>query len=258
MSTIQVPERFNRNSPTVVSLMPPEESGRWLLQRMQHHLGIQDYSTRSLLDFGCGVRFTQALLNLGLPLAQYAGIDCDRDMIDFLASEVKDPRFSYHLLDARHAFYNPHGSTRLGPDTRLPLPEDHFDVVSMFSVMTHLYPDDARHILALLRRHVHRKGRLFFTCFLDDTVRTFEDRSPERNGARCHYDAAFLEGIVDQAGWQPVARYPAEAPLIGDSYVCRPRSRWSAWLSGRGLKASAGRWRARHSGQNASNSSSSA
>ena len=49
------------------------------------------------------------------------------------------------------------------------------------------------------------------------------DRSPERNGARCHYNAAFLADIVLEAGWQPLARYPAEAPLIGDSFVCGPR-----------------------------------
>jgi SAM-dependent methyltransferase len=222
MPPIQVPEKFNRNSPTVVSLMPPEQSGRWLLQRMQQHLGIEDYATRSLLDFGCGVRFTQAILSLGLPLAQYVGVDCDREMIDFLATAVKDRRFSYHLLDAQHPFYNPRGSVRLGPDIRLPIPEHHFDVVAMFSVLTHQCPDDARHLLAMLRRHVHREGRLFFTCFLDDTIETFEDRSPERNGGRCCYNAAFLADIVHRAGWQTLARHPAEAPLIGDSFVCRP------------------------------------
>lgn len=221
-AVLQVPERFARNSWTVLSLMPPEESGQWLLQRMQRQLDIADYSTQSLLDFGCGVRFSQAILNLGLPMGRYVGIDCFQEMIEFLATSVRDPRFEYHLLDARHPLYNPSGSVQLGPETELPLPRHDFDIVAMFSVLTHQYPDDAMHILTMLRRYVRPHGHLFFTCFLDDMVHTFEDRSPEQNGGRCHYNPAFLEELVIRSGWQPIARYAAEPPLIGDSFVCRP------------------------------------
>ena len=107
-------------------------------------------------------------------------------------------------------------------DAPEPLPEEGFDVVSMFSVMTHQYPDDARHILALLRRYVRPAGHLFVTCFLDAAVDAFEDRSPERNGGRCLYNPDFLAGLLRQAGWVPVARHAAEPPLIGDSFVARP------------------------------------
>ena len=219
---LRIPERFHRNSPKVAALMSPEESGRWLLGRMQQHLGFADYAAMSLLDFGCGVRFSQAILNLGLPIGEYAGVDCSRDMIEFLATSVTDPRFTYCLLDVRHPFYNPDGGEALGPETRLPLREGHFDIASMFSVVTHQYPDDALHTLALLRRHVQPDGHLFFTCFLDDAVETFADLSPQRDGQRCHYNAAYLEEILRRAGWRPVGRYPAEAPLIGDAYACRP------------------------------------
>jgi SAM-dependent methyltransferase len=202
--------------------MPPEQSGRWLLQRMQRHLELRDLASQSLLDFGCGVRFTQAILNLRLPIGQYAGVDCFGDMIAFLQSSVKDPRFTFHLLDVRHPLYNPTSEKLLGPDARLPVPEQHFDIASMFSVLTHQTPDDAGHILTMLRRYVRPTGRLFLTCFLDDTIESFEDRSPERNGGRCFYNSAFLETILHRSGWQPAARYAAEAPLIGDSLVCRP------------------------------------
>jgi SAM-dependent methyltransferase len=218
---LQVPAAFNRNSATVSSLMPAEESGRWLLERMQHQLGFADLSNVSLLDFGCGVRFTQALLNLGLPIGRYVGVDCFADMIEFLRASVADPRFEFHRLDIRHPLYNPNGAEVLGPDTRLPLPEHAVDVAAMFSVVTHQTPEAAGHLLALLRRYVRPEGRLFFTCFLDDTIAAFEDRSPEKNGGRCVFHPDVLLEIVRRAGWLPVARYEAEVPLIADSFVCR-------------------------------------
>src|SRR5690348_8049992 len=55
-----VPEKFNRNSYTVSSLMPAEESGAWLLERMRQQIGLETYAASTLLDFGCGVRFSQA------------------------------------------------------------------------------------------------------------------------------------------------------------------------------------------------------
>jgi SAM-dependent methyltransferase len=217
----QVPDSFNRNSFTVSSLMPAEDSGRWLLERMGRQLDIVDFSTVSLLDFGCGVRFTQAILNRGLPIGRYAGVDCFDDMVEFLRSSVQDPRFSFHLLDTRHPLYNPSAPETLGPDTRLPLPEGAFDVVSMFSVVTHQTPEDAGHILTLLRRYVRPDGHLFFTCFLDSTIESFEDRSPQKNSGRCVFHPDVLLEIVQASGWQVVARYDAELPLIADSFVCR-------------------------------------
>jgi hypothetical protein len=89
----------------------------------------------------------------------------------------------------------------------------------MFSVITHQYPLDAKNISSMLRRHISVDGHLFFTCFLDDTITTFEDRSPERNGGRCFYNPDFLTKLVESRGWREVSRAPAEGPVIGDSFV---------------------------------------
>jgi SAM-dependent methyltransferase len=201
--------------------MPAEESGLWLLERMQSRLGLTDYAGTSLLDFGCGVRFSQTIVNRHVPFGEYCGVDCFAEMIEFLEANVADPRCSYLYLDAHHRLYNPAG-TPLGPETRLALPEGHFDVISMFSVLTHQYPDDAKWILRMLRRYVRADGRLFVTCFLDECIEAFEDRSPERNGGFCFYNPTYLESLIAESGWQTVASYPGEGPLIGFSYVCRP------------------------------------
>jgi SAM-dependent methyltransferase len=219
-TSLVVPPEFNRNSPSVTSLMTAEESGRWLLEKMRQHLGFRDYADKRVLDFGCGVRFSQALINTALPIARYVGVDVSRSLIEFLQHEVWDDRFSYVFLDAHHPVYNPHGTT-LSPETTLDVPTSAFDVACMFSVITHQHPNDATSIFSILRRHLEPSGRLFFTCFLDESIPAFEDRSPERNGGRCFYNPEFLVNLVEGCGWRLVARSPGEGPLIGDSFVFR-------------------------------------
>jgi SAM-dependent methyltransferase len=217
-----VPEEFNRNSITVTSLMTAEQSGLWLLERMRRQIDFESYADKKLLDFGCGVRFSQAIINSELPIGRYFGVDVFHRMIKFLQKNVHDQRFAYHFLDVYHPLYNPRGKL-LSPDLTLPIPEHAFDIVSMFSVITHQYPLDAKIIFSMLRRHTCVKGHLFFTCFLDEAISTFEDRSPERNGGRCFYSPGFLTQLVESCGWREVGRAPGAGPLIGDSFVYQRR-----------------------------------
>lgn len=201
--------------------MPPEESGRLLLDRMRARVGLDSLDHTHLLDFGCGVRFSQAILNTPLAIGGYTGVDNYREMIEFLETSVDDPRFRYVFLDAHHPLYNTSGE-RLGSHTKLPLPESSFDLAAMFSVITHQNPDDSRAIFTLLRRYVKSTGHLFFTCFLDEALESFEDRSPERNGGMCFYRPDFLVRLVEECGWREVNRAPSEGPLIGASFVFAP------------------------------------
>jgi len=217
---LRVPERFNRNSSTVTALLPPEQSGLWLLERMRQRIGFDTYADKALLDFGCGVRFSEAIINSRFKIGRYVGVDNFQEMIAFLRDNVHDRRFAYHFLDAYHPRYN--GSGRpLSLSTTLPVDAD-FDIASMFSVITHQDPTDARHIFTVLRRHVRGDGHLFFTCFLDDGIDAFEDRSPERNLGMCFYNRRFLMSLVSDCGWSMVTSAPGEGPLIGDSFVLRP------------------------------------
>lgn len=201
--------------------MTPEESGVWLLERLRTRLSLPSLARTHLLDFGCGVRFTQALINCHVPIGSYTGVDCFAEMIHFLRSAVLDRRFQYYFFDAYNPMYNPHGQI-LTPSTPLPVPKSDFDVIMLFSVITHQYPDDSRALFTILRRHVARAGHLFFTCFLDPDLSTFEDRSPERNAGRCFYGQRYLTDLVEECGWTVVDVEPAEPPLIGDSLVLRP------------------------------------
>ncbi len=216
-----VPEEFSRNSPRVTSLMTPEESGVWLLEWMRLQIGFESYADKKVLDFGCGVRFTQAIINTEYPIGRYFGVDVYRPMIEFLQKNVRDGRFAYHYLNVKHPMYNPRGKA-LTPGTVLPIAEHDFDVACMFSVITHQYADDSRSIFSMLRRHVQPRGRLFFTCFLDDSIAAFEDRSKKRNGGMVFYNPDFLNGLVESCGWRQVGMAPSVGPLVGPSFVCRP------------------------------------
>lgn len=216
-----VPDEFNRNSITVTSLMTPEESGIWLLEWMRLAIGFESWANKKLLDFGCGVRFTQAIINTGFSIGRYFGIDVFCPMIEFLQNNVHDNRFAYYCLDAFHGIYNQSG-TVITPETVLPIEENDFDVACMFSVITHQHPEESRSIFSMLRRHVGANGRLFFSCFLDDSISTFEDRSPQHNGGKVFYNPDFLEELVQSCGWRLAGVAPSVGPLVGHSYIYRP------------------------------------
>ena len=63
--------------------------------------------------------------------------------------------------------YNQDGET-LTAETRLPMGEEKFDLISLFSVFTHLSPHDYVAMLKLLRSYVKPDGRLFFTLFVNE------------------------------------------------------------------------------------------
>ena len=139
----------------------------WLVAHMCEHIGVSDLGNLDILDFGCGVRFTQAFLNRSVPIKHYVGVDVFPPVIDFLQSNVADPRFEYFRLDAHNDLYNPTGQ----PLSELTVPEiegRRFDLICLFSVFTHLAPPDYAAMLRLLRRFVKPAGRLFFTLFINE------------------------------------------------------------------------------------------
>ena len=142
------------------------ESSLWLLDHLCEHLGLDNLGDTEVLDFGCGVRFSHALVSHQLPIKRYVGVDVSRDVIEFLRASITDPRFEYFYVNVHNAMYNPEGEL-LSEDRELPINGRTFDLICLFSVFTHLAPHDFRTMLALLRRFVKTDGRLFFTLFLD-------------------------------------------------------------------------------------------
>lgn len=228
MKTLEIPSELQRNSPRVLAL-GVERTGSAIIARGNELLGLPDLSGRDVLDVGCGVRFTQTIVNLDLPIGSYTGVDVDEPVISYLQTHVRDDRFAFRRWNVRNAMYNPSGE-ELTRRTRLPVPRGkRFDVIWMYSVITHTYPRDAECLLRVLRRHVKRGGGLLFSAFLDDGVDGFEDRVKEHPLLNAFYDERLLRRIASRAGWRVETIYDGWTDAVTQNLlVCRPKARWWA------------------------------
>ena len=151
---------------------------------------------------GCGVRFTQALINRNIPIKSYTGLEVYKPIVDFLQERVQayDERFRYVFWNARNQLYNPDG-VELARQAALPF-GDKFDLIWLFSVFTHLDPSDSRALLVLLRKHVRTTGKLFFSAFIDDQLDGFEDRVEDQPLLMAYYGRDYMQSLVQEAGWR--------------------------------------------------------
>jgi SAM-dependent methyltransferase len=195
---LPVPIRFRRGSlreDPVKSL----QSGLDLLDWVAR---IRPIEGARILDFGCGVKIAQALVQRGSPQALYAGLDVYAGMIDFLRGALgEDPKYAIHRVPFRNEMYNP-GGEPMRADSVLPLGEARFDLLFLFSVITHMTPADSDAVLRILRRYALPDARLVFWAFADpDQTEDFVDGIPDRPLLHALYRRPFLEEIVAGAGW---------------------------------------------------------
>jgi SAM-dependent methyltransferase len=243
---------------------PPAEwlgSGLFLVDLLRRRTGRQDLSEVELLDVGCGTLLVKTLLDNGLPVARYTGVDVSKELVAWLRANVSDPRFEFHAMDARNAFCNPGGRPLAGFDL-LPVEPQGFDLICAFSAFIHLPPDDFVTMLKLLRRHVKPDGTLLFSLFLldsehppalaeqirkrlnsdDPAIRAeteasldralrqaagaahdprFVDADPDRPLAQARYTRDYAIELFEGTGWEIDAIHPPERH-IRHCAVCRP------------------------------------
>lgn len=122
----------------------------------------------AVLDIGCGIgRRTLPLLDYLNSKALYVGMDLDRRGIDWLTRHVtsRHQRFVFLQQDIYSKFYNPGGALIPGRLV-LPFPDASFDMVALWSVFTHMYPDDIAHYLSEIARVLKPGGVLAASFFL--------------------------------------------------------------------------------------------
>jgi SAM-dependent methyltransferase len=214
------------------------------IEHMCADLGLADLGSSDVLDVGCGVKFTQALLNHDAPVQRYVGVDVYREMIEFLQATVDDPRFEYYAMDIYNERYN-RGGAALTATTEFPIAGRTFDVICLFSVFTHLAPDDYRAMLQVLRRYAAPDGRLFFTLYIDavtegghglmdafartsgadfvGAIETFKDLDPERPLLWAVYAEDYARELIAGTGWDIVALRPPD-PYMQHHFICAPTS----------------------------------
>jgi SAM-dependent methyltransferase len=190
------------------------------IAQMAQEMGVEDLSRKSVLDIRCGVKFTQAFFGRQVKVKQYHGVDVDRDMIDYLSTHVKGRRFTYKHIDVYNAMYHKSGP-KLSADTDIGAKGRTFDLICLFSVFTHLVPEDFRAMLQLARRYIADDGTLLFTCFVDDTIPgDFKDFDPTRPLLRAIYRESAVRAFARETNWsvRDIRRHPGQQPLV----VCSP------------------------------------
>ena len=221
--TFVVPEQFIRNAKNVQELGPAADTGLSLLRYMCERIGVPDLGGLDVLDFGCGTRFADTILNRDVAVKSYVGIDVSKPMIDFLSATVSDPRLSFLHLNAWNPTYNNEGEP-MTPATVLPVGDSTFDVACMFSVITHQLPADAHSIFTVLRGRVRPNGWLFFSACLEDGDFGYRERTPERPTELSIYTPTLTKTLLQSAGWRIVSVEPPNPkglPIL-DSILCVP------------------------------------
>lgn len=217
---LDIPQKFRRNS-HMVKEAGYDESAREMINLMAERLGLGDFSNTDILDVGCGTRFSAYMINNRVPVKSYTGIDVNSEIISFLQEKATplNARFRYAHWPVRNALYNP-GGVPLSSQSSLPV-TGKFDVMWLFSVFTHLDPEDASAMLRILRRHVSPKGKLVFTCRINNEVDGFVDRIPEQPLLRAVFSQTLMESLIVANGWY-IDRFYKNDPrdFIRNYYIC--------------------------------------
>jgi SAM-dependent methyltransferase len=220
LQVVSIPSDLQRNAPDVL-VDGVEETGGSCLTALARRIDRPDLAGLDLLDVGCGVRFTQTLINRGLPFSSYTGIEVCRPIVEWLKEHVEkhDDRFRFVLWNVQNSMYNPQAPL-MNTFQTFPVAGS-YDLVMGFSLVTHLAPQDAAQIFRLARMVVRPDGFLFFSAFCDDAIDKFEDRVPGEPLLNAYYNTGYLEGLISEAGWALVS-HEGPAGYILDSFLCKP------------------------------------
>jgi SAM-dependent methyltransferase len=220
LHSVEVPQHLQRNASKILAA-GVEHTAEVLLNNLAVRIGRRDLCDLDMLDLGCGVRFTQALINRAIPFKSYTGIDVALPLIQWLKEnvETKDERFRFAHWNVRNALYNKTGVPMQDCDA-FPI-SGSYDLLMGFSLFTHLGPEDARQMLKLARQVVRPGGWLFFSAFCDPTIRDFEDRVPHQPLLKAYYNKEYLQRIITDTHWDVIS-YQERGEYVMSSFLCRP------------------------------------
>jgi SAM-dependent methyltransferase len=224
-----IPQQFNRNHAKVQALGAPALTGWVLLDYMTKRLGWESLTGKTVLDIGCGTRFTSAILTHEIPVGRYIGVDIHRGMIEWLQTNTARPNLEFHCVDQANPMYNPTG---LIHQADWSFAHD-VDLCCMFSVITHQLPLAASSLFREAHKRVKDAGFLFFSAAIrseaDENQQDYVELASNITGLSS-YRETFLRKLLSETGWvvltkgdpDPVVpQYPIAYVPIASHFVCQ-------------------------------------
>ena len=218
---LDVPEPMRRSRARGKPLAERMDSAAELLEKVLRLTGHDDLGSVRFLDIGCGDRITTALVNRNIPIGEYHGVDVNRDVIELFQKTVDMPALSHAHIDVHNEMYNPLGEP-LRADVDIGATGRQFDIIGLFSVFTHLAPEDWLPMLRLARRYAAPEAKLVFTAFVRERQEAeFVDEVPEKPLLRAGYSRETFDRFIAQSVWN--LDHISEAKLIAPRWiVCSP------------------------------------
>lgn len=127
----------------------PNYVAKYLLNDLNAYFAPDDFTGKTVLDFGCGSGASTAILARTFPGANFTGVE----LLPELLEVAKDRARHYGFKNVR--FIASPSESALPPDL------GEFDFVIMSAVVEHLLPDERLVVLPLLWRQLKTGGYLF-------------------------------------------------------------------------------------------------
>jgi SAM-dependent methyltransferase len=228
LSQLDIPTGLGRNHPSIRKA-GIVRTGKLLIEKTIKTAGLESLAEKRVLDVGCGTRFTKTILTKKIPIKSYTGIDVDQSVIEYLKAnvEVNDERFDYAHWDVINALYNESGISFNG-QSELPISSSRkFDMIWMFSVITHQFPEGTSALFKILRNYVSSDGQMFFTAHTRSGIDQFADVLEGEPLMEACYQPEYLAQLLDEAGWKVDTTIPADSehkPILHQNgFLCSTR-----------------------------------
>lgn len=177
----------------------------------------------TLVDLGCGIGRLACEVAGWMDGGEYIGTDVSDTMLRRAQSRLDElegtPNWTVRWLKQR--------------GTTFDLPDESADMISAFSVFTHIEHEDTYNFLLDGRRVIRPNGRFVFSCLpmdllasrilFDDSARLdFSERWARVRNVTTSID--MMEAISRMAGWEPERWIPTSTDYFGQTIcVLRPR-----------------------------------
>jgi SAM-dependent methyltransferase len=181
-------------------------SAKQIVQQVSELAGLRP--TSRVLDIGCGAgRFLIGMLATYGRVERYVGLDVRNHVVDWCSKHLTDEKsgdIEFHWLDFHNERYNRRGMP-IEDTTLFPLEDGSIDNVVLFSVFSHMTPEDTQAYLREIRRVLAPSGTSYCTLFVEDRVPQWEENPLDYIRAwsgplHCaRFERSFFEGLVAAA-----------------------------------------------------------